>query len=360
MSNGRIDGGFVYALSGASVSGGDRLFVGGTFDAAGPVGSQVSATNIAMLNPNPTNNPTWSSLGTGAANGTDGEVHSLAALQWFDYHPPFPGQTDRIMVYVGGVFDKAGNITSHSIARWSGVGSYADGWHDIGGGVENNPIVDRVVYGIAVDSFMYENQTVLNGLYLTGNFSKTVSTVVNYNLAKWNGSTWRNIGNGLLKAGGQPDCSVTCGQYPSYLGRCAVFVNGTAYIGGNFDAVKDKNGTCNYLIVPDPCSPCGYSWFYKLSVAKVDSTEVLSSGGCFHLHGDQAFGIARVGATPYVGGGFTADDFAQNFYAAKLVSGCWQSLPVQSGSPTTTVVSVTADSSSVYFATGNGVFRYIH
>src|SRR2546428_14078745 len=102
------------------------------------------------------------------------------------------------MVYVGGVFDRAGNITSHSIARWSVVCSYADGWHDIGGGVENNPIVDRVVYGIAVDSFMYENQTVLNGLYLTGNFSKTVSTVVNYNLAKWNGSTWRNIGNGLL------------------------------------------------------------------------------------------------------------------------------------------------------------------
>src|SRR5436309_5294941 len=50
VPNGTVNG-LIYALSGASASAGDRLFVGGSFTLVGDPPSSLEATNIAMLNP---------------------------------------------------------------------------------------------------------------------------------------------------------------------------------------------------------------------------------------------------------------------------------------------------------------------
>jgi hypothetical protein len=353
-------GGHIFALSAASSSSGTRLFVGGDFDDVGP--SSLAATNVAMLNPIPTNNPTWSSLGTGAANGADGPVHSLKAQNWSDNYYGY--LYDRIMVYIGGQFTKAGNLTTPSIASWNGLGYLASGWARIGNATQGYGIDDdawyRNIYGIAPDTYLYNYQTYLTGLYLAGNFRKTIGSVVNYNATKWNGSSWRNLGKGLLKGGVDPNtCALSFSQYPSYQGNCAVFTNSTAYIGGFFDDVQDKGGT-NYFIGIDNGCGCPVCGFLQLSTATVNSSEILSTSTSLHING-AAFCMALKGTTPYVGGNFSTDDGSQVFYAAKLVSGSWQSLPVTSSiSPEDAPIAATADSTSAYFATYGGVFRYIH
>jgi hypothetical protein len=82
------------------------LYAGGTFTNAGP----VAATNVAVWN-----GSSWSSLGTGPANGVNGIVSALA----------FQGDD----LYVGGNFGVAGGVPAFGIAKWS-----SGSWSALGAG----------------------------------------------------------------------------------------------------------------------------------------------------------------------------------------------------------------------------------
>src|SRR5205823_9932516 len=82
------------------------LYAGGTFTNAGA----IAATNVAVWN-----GSSWSSLGTGAANGVNNSVSALA----------FQGND----LYVGGSFSLAGGVAANGIAKWNG-----SSWSALGAG----------------------------------------------------------------------------------------------------------------------------------------------------------------------------------------------------------------------------------
>ena len=79
-------------------------------------------------------------------------------------------------LYVGGIFDKIGDVEAKNIARWDG-----NSWHAVGTGLNDYPI-DMKVY---------------NGkLYVSGQFNQAGGQYAK-KLASWDGSQWSNVGNGL-------------------------------------------------------------------------------------------------------------------------------------------------------------------
>jgi hypothetical protein len=95
-----------------------EVVVGGIFSFA----AGIPANRVAKWN-----GSTWSSLGTGQANGVTGEVRALAASA--DY------------LYVGGDFFEAGGGMASNIARWD-----RNNWATLGSGVAG------VVHALAYDS----------------------------------------------------------------------------------------------------------------------------------------------------------------------------------------------------------------
>jgi hypothetical protein len=143
-----LGGGIVGQVFALAVNGGD-LFAGGRFTSAGG----VDATNVARWN-----GSTWSPLG----RGINGPVHALLA--------------DGGQLYAGGEFTSAGNVSASNLARWDG----AD-WFPLGSGV-NGP-----VYALAAGS---------NALYAGGKFT-SAGSVNATNVAQWNGSMWGALRGGV-------------------------------------------------------------------------------------------------------------------------------------------------------------------
>jgi hypothetical protein len=161
------------------------LYAGGIFTNAGP----VAATNVAVWN-----GSSWSSLGTGSANGVNGTVSALA----------FQGDD----LYVGGNFGVAGGVSAFGIARWSG-GS----WSALGAGCRGG------VQCIGVLG---------SDIYVSGGFTN-VGGVNARELAKWDGfgwSTWPTTDGVFV--------------YPlNDVGNKMVVNNGSLYIGGVFNQAGD-------------------------------------------------------------------------------------------------------------------------
>jgi hypothetical protein len=137
---------------------GSNVYVGGSFTQAGG----ITANRIGRWN-----GSTWASLGTGRANGVN-DVVSVITVNGHD-------------IYVGGSFTQAGDITANRIARWNGTT-----WSAFISGFNNNG-VNGTVYAIAVS---------LGKVYVGGNFSRAGGLLAN-NIAKWDGSGWSQLGNGL-------------------------------------------------------------------------------------------------------------------------------------------------------------------
>ncbi|HLK97952.1 MAG TPA: hypothetical protein VK364_09305, partial [Hymenobacter sp.] len=169
----------VYALA---VSGSD-VYVGGYFTRAGG----VTVNYVAKWN-----GTTWSRLGTG--NGLDNWAFSLAV-----------SGSD---VYVGGFFTRAGGVAVNYVAKWNGTT-----WSRLGTGAANG--VNNAVYALAVSG---------TDVYVGGDFSQAGGVAAN-NVAKWNGTNWSSLGTGAANGvGGSGSISAR-----------ALAVRGTdLYVGGLF------------------------------------------------------------------------------------------------------------------------------
>ncbi|MFD2717618.1 hypothetical protein ACFST9_02755 [Hymenobacter monticola] len=141
------------SVTALAVAGNGDVYVGGNFTLAGG----AAANNVAKWN-----GTTWSSLGTGAANGVNNAVKALALIG-----------SD---VYVGGSFSQAGGVATPYLAKWNGTA-----WGAVGTGV-NGPVFALARVGTT--------------LYAGGQFSQAGGATVNF-IAQWNGTAWSALGTGF-------------------------------------------------------------------------------------------------------------------------------------------------------------------
>ena len=133
-----------------------KVYAGGTFTLAGT----TKVLNIAMWN-----GKNWEALGAGVNGG-------VRALQ----------VDNNGKLIVGGNFTQAGGAAANGLAVWNG-----STWSTFGTGVTSNAS-SGTVYSIQVAAN--------NDIYIGGTFLDVNGVRVN-NVAKWNGSTWSAIGNGI-------------------------------------------------------------------------------------------------------------------------------------------------------------------
>lgn len=162
---------------------GTYVYAGGQFSSAGV----VSVNRMAKWS---TSGSSWSAVPSGS-NGTDGTVRCIAI-----------NGTD---VYIGGSFTAVsdGTVSASHIAKWNG-----SNWSALGGGMGND------VYAIAISG---------SNVYAGGNFNTLGdgTTSAQY-IAIWNGTTWAELGGGV--AGGWDGTCVY-----------ALAINGSdVFVGGDF------------------------------------------------------------------------------------------------------------------------------
>jgi len=131
--------------------------IGGSFQICG----DVPAKCIAAYNPVTRQ---FSTLGSGMNNW----VMSLATLS-----------TGELVA--GGYFTTAGGVSARGIARWNGVN-----WSALGNGVVG-----------ASSAAVMALTTLPNGHLVAGGFFGQAGTVSARNVARWNGTSWSAMGNGL-------------------------------------------------------------------------------------------------------------------------------------------------------------------
>lgn len=134
------------------------VYAGGAFTTAGG----ITANRIARWD-----GTNWSSLGTGTANGVSSTVYAILV--------------DGTDVYVGGAFTTAGGVTAPGIAKWNG-----SSWSAVGGGVFYSSTAS--VRSLA---------KIGGYLYATGVFTNAGGTTPANFIARWNGTKWEALGNGI-------------------------------------------------------------------------------------------------------------------------------------------------------------------
>ncbi|HXJ72047.1 MAG TPA: hypothetical protein VNM37_04300, partial [Candidatus Dormibacteraeota bacterium] len=158
-----------------------QLYAGGMFTNAGT----LPAANVAVWD-----GSSWSSLGTGPANGVNNSVSAFA----------FQGND----VYVGGTFSVAGSVPANGIARWDGAS-----WSALGAGCRG---------GVGCIGILGSD------IYVGGGFTN-VGGVSARSFAKWDGFSWTTwpVTDGVF-------------QYPLNDAPNRMLVkDGSLYIGGPFN-----------------------------------------------------------------------------------------------------------------------------
>ena len=146
---------------------GPALYVGCGSKAAG-----LQVNGIARWN-----GTEWSALGTGLVGygGLGGpRVHGLAA---FD-------DGSGMALYAAGFFDSAGGVAAENLARWDGTG-----WSAVGTGLTASG------HAFVWDIVVWDDGSG-PALYAAGSFT-AADGVPAANLARWNGTTWSEVGGGL-------------------------------------------------------------------------------------------------------------------------------------------------------------------
>jgi hypothetical protein len=209
-----MDGG-VFALMAFDDGSGPALYAGGHFTSA----NGIAANSIAKWN-----GSAWSPLGTGVEM-----LYTVRAFAVFD-------DGSGPALYAGGTFLTAGGVPASHIAKWdgsiwsplasgtndevdaltvfddgSGAALFAGGFFNIAGGVTVNRIAKwngsswtPLASGMqSFDSHVYVLTTFDDGghlaLYAGGTFTNASGVAAN-NIAKWNGSSWSAVGNGMNDA----------------------------------------------------------------------------------------------------------------------------------------------------------------
>ena len=159
----------VYALTVYDDGDGAALYVGGLFVTAGG----LEANRIARWD-----GQAWSALGAGVSRESPYSLCKVEAIT------PFVDADGNTVLYVGGLFDYAGEMTASHLATWDG-----QSWAAVGGGTDN------IVLSLTV-------ATVDAGpsLYLGGQFSQAGGVAAN-SIARWDGESFYALSTGLT-----PNC----------------------------------------------------------------------------------------------------------------------------------------------------------
>lgn len=110
----------------------------------------------------------WEALGSGL--GDPIQVNAIAILSSGD-------------IVAGGQFVTAGGVTANNIARWNG-----SAWFPLGSGMSSADGNTSAVYSLAALS---------NGDLVAGGLFTNAGGVTVNNIARWNGNTWSEFGEGL-------------------------------------------------------------------------------------------------------------------------------------------------------------------
>lgn len=151
-------GDMVTAMAVHDDGGGEALYVGGAFLAAGG----VTVNNLARWN-----GSIWSTLSGPSGTGTSDPVSALAVYN----------DGTGAALYAGGIFLSAGGLVVENIARWDG-----SGWSELAGSLGFG--TDNWVEALAV--FDDGNG---EALYVGGAFT-TAGGVTTNGIARWDGSEW--------------------------------------------------------------------------------------------------------------------------------------------------------------------------
>ena len=135
---------------------GAELYAGGSFGGAGSPGDNLVRWNGAA----------WSEVG----GGTNGSVADLAM--------------SGANLYAAGIFTRVNNNSTNvkRIARWNGAM-----WDSLGGGMDGGTPQYEGVYALAIMG---------GSLYAAGDFT-TAGGVAANNIARWDGSSWHPLGDGV-------------------------------------------------------------------------------------------------------------------------------------------------------------------
>jgi hypothetical protein len=151
------------------------LVAAGYFHTAGG----VSAKHIAKWN-----GSSWSALGTGFDDVLVIPEVLAVAVYDSDGDGPLPPQ-----LYAGGFFSSAGGAPVHGIAKWDG-----STWSEVGGGLGGSAWSAAFAFAAFDDDGDGPN---LPALYVGGGYFSTAGGVPAENIAKWDGTNWSALGEGL-------------------------------------------------------------------------------------------------------------------------------------------------------------------
>jgi hypothetical protein len=202
-------------------------------------------------------------------------------------------------VYVGGDFDRAGNVAANRIAKWD---SHTHKWSALGSGVNSR------VLAIAASG---------DDVYAGGNFTRA-GDIHTGPVAHWNDAThkWSAMGDELTNTSTSPEVDAI-----------AIAGNGDVYVGGNFE--KAGSLTLNNIARWD-----GSSW------------HALSSGigGSFH----DVLAIAISGSDVYIGGHFDTAGGSIRNNIARWNGSTWFNLGAGTGGIYPGVCAIAINGTNIY------------
>jgi hypothetical protein len=207
------------------------------------------AASVATVAPVAAQPCEWSALGQGVDN------YILALTSFDDGSGP--------ALYAGGAFQVAGGSLAFSIARWDGAS-----WSAVGAGFRDGSVSSFAVFD--------DGRGDGPALYAGGSFETSGGKPVR-GIARWNGSSWDEVGGGIAGGASKPAVRALC-----------VFDDGSGpalYAGGTFGGIGGVPGT-RFIARWDgeSWSPVGggmHSYVYALDVFDDGSGPALHVGGLF-------------------------------------------------------------------------------